>query len=347
VTPSRDRLLLAAIATINGISGLWALALLAPLAAGADVETYRRGAIGIQAGVYATGFLYSPLVGVLATPLTWMPSQVAAMCMTGIGLAILAAGVRQETRGLDRVDRVLIAVAVIGFIPVVYELLLGQMTLLIAGAIYLVRDRDGPARGLPMGLALALVPKPVLIPVMVWMLVRRPRATAGAIITAAVVTIAGVLLLGGGIYAKWLAALVETGQIARRGNVSLTALEEPAIVLPVVVLTSLAMLWAIAAEERRGFVASLVGALLIQPFTLMYAASMLLVAVRPALAVAPRASRALAVTANAGVILAFPAWAVAALLAMLPIRARRPGRGAVGTPPDGPPVPGTGHTTPP
>lgn len=347
MTPSRDRLLLAAIATINGISGLWALTLLGPLAAGADVETYRRGVMGVQAGVYAPGFLYAPLVAVLAMPLTWMPSHVAAMFMTGLGLVVLAAGLRHETRGLDRVDRVLISVSVLGFIPVVYELLLGQVTLLIAGAIYLIRDRDGLARGLPMGLALALVPKPVLIPVMVWMLIRRPRATAGAIIGAAVATIAGVLLLGVGIYAKWLAALVETGQITRRGNVSLTVLEEPAIVLPMVVLTSLAVLWAIVAEERRGFVASLVGAMLIQPFTLMYAASMLLIAVGPALAVAPRALRVLAVTANAGVILAFPAWAMAALLAMLPIRARHPVAGGVGTPPDGPPVPVTGRTTPP
>jgi hypothetical protein len=82
-------------------------------------------------------------------------------------------------------------------------------------------------------------------------------------------------------------------------------------------------LWAIVADERRGFVASLAVAMLVAPFTLLYQVSILLVAVRPALAVAPRATRVLALVANPAMLVAFMAWAAAALLSVVPFR-RRP-----------------------
>jgi hypothetical protein len=55
----------------------------------------------------------------------------------------------------------------------------------------------------------------------------------------------------------------------------------------------------------------------------MYAVSILLLAVRPALAVAPRATRVLAFIANPAVLVAFMAWAGAVLLAVAPWPRRR------------------------
>ncbi len=57
--------------------------------------------------------------------------------------------------------------------------------------------------------------------------------------------------------------------------------------VPLTVMAVALALWAIVGDERRGFAAALVSAMLVAPFTLMYQASILLVAVRPALAVAP------------------------------------------------------------
>ncbi len=53
--------------------------------------------------------------------------------------------------------------------------------MLIAAAVYPVRDarRRTPAAS-PLGIALALIPKPLLLPVLLWMLVRRRQALLGA-----------------------------------------------------------------------------------------------------------------------------------------------------------------------
>ena len=54
----------------------------------------------------------------------------------------------------------------------------------------------------------------------------------------------------------------------------------------------------------------------------MYQVSILVVAVRPALAVAPRATRVLALVANPAVLVAFMAWAAAALVSVVPFHRR-------------------------
>jgi hypothetical protein len=88
-----------------------------------------------------------------------------------------------------------------------------------------------------------------------------------------------------------------------------------------------AALWTIVRDPSRGFVAALLAGLLLAPYSLLYAFSILLLAVRPALAFAPRATRALALTASlAGFLLMLTAWSVAGLLACLPLKRPRGGR---------------------
>ena len=107
------------------------------------------------------------------------------------------------------------------------------------------------------------------------------------------------------------------------GNLALTALGNPAVAVPLAIAAVLLALWAIIRDERRGFVAALLVALLVAPFTLMYQVSILLLAVRPALAVAPSATRFLALIANPAVLVAFIPWTGAVLLSVLPWPRRR------------------------
>lgn len=317
-----DRPLLVAIAALNAIFGIAAAWILFPLTFGSDAEIYRRGAQGIHDGLIAKDFLYPPLTGILLTPLTWVSVTVAALAMSLVGLTILVAGVIRETQRLETVDRLLVFVAALGFLPVTYELITGQVTMLIAAALYPVRERDGYARGVALGLALALFAKPLFLPLLLWMLVWRRQALLATIGTAAIVTLAGVVLLGTDIYRLWVDALVGTGQIVRPGNLALTALGSPVLVVPLAIAAAAVALWAIIRDDRRGFVAALLVALLVAPFTLMYQVSILLLAVRPALAVAPSATRFLALIANPSVLVAFIPWTGAGLLAIAPWRRR-------------------------
>ena len=318
---------LVAIATMNVITGIVAAWILAPLSFGADVDFLRRGAQGLLDGTAVPDFVFTPLCAALAVPLALAPPTAAAIAMTTIGMGILVAGIVCETISLPTVDRLLIGVATITALPVVNELQLGQVTMVLAAGVYPARDRDGFLRGVPLGIALALVPKPLIVPILAWMLIWRRQALAGAAVTTAVLTLVGVALLGTDAYAAWIAALEAAGRVNREGSFSIWSGGFSALAVAVAGLVLAAFAWSLT-ESRRGFVAALLVGLLLAPYTLLYAASIMVLAVRPALAVAPRATRALALVMNPVMLEATAAWMGMGLAAAawFPARSRLAGR---------------------
>lgn len=320
------RPLLVAIAALNAITGIAAAVILAPLSFGADAVAFRDGAAAIAAGGFDKDFLYTPLAGLVARPLTWIPPEAAAVLMTALGIGLVVAGVVVETRGLAAIDRVLVLVAALTFIPVVNEVLLGQVTLVFAGALWLIARRPDAVRtGLFLGVAFALAPKPLLLPVFLWLLVRRPRALVG-VLAAGVITLGvGLLLMGLDLHRQWLDVLANTGSVTRRGNLSLWTGGVGTTPLLTATLVAVVALVAILRDEAAGFAAALLAGLLLAPYTLLYSASILLVAVAPALRVSPVATRVLALVANPMVIAAFGIWCVAGLVSMLGATRKRVG----------------------
>ena len=285
--------------------------------------------------------LYSPLMELAARPLTWVSPTTAMVIMTLVGAVIVVAGVTLETVGRARVDRILILIAVLTFAPVVHELLLGQTTLPIAATLYLVARRpDRMRHGIPFGIALALAPKPLLLPILLWMLVWRRQAFTGALLTAVAMTAVGLLALGMDQYRDWIAVLAGAGgatiagtlSLWERGNFSLWPMDLVSIVIACAVVG--ASLWAILRDPERGFVAALLAGLLLAPYSQLYAFSILLLAVRPAYAFAPRATRVLALIANvAGPLLgAMTVWSLTGLAATVPWRVQRQGDGSADMP---------------
>ena len=327
-----------AVAAINAITGLAVALVLAPHVLGDDAGTFRRCAQFASDGRIDCGLLYPPLSALAFRPLTWLSPEAAAAFMSLLGLVILMTGVWLETRGRAPVDRVLVAVAALGFAPVVYELLLGQVTFLIAAALYAVARRTDAFRsGIPVGIALAIAPKPVLLLVVVWMLVWRRRALTAALVVALALTGLGVVLMGTDQYRQWLSVLTGAGgasvsgtfALSLSGNLSLWPLDPAKLALAATVAA--VVLWTILRDPSRGFVASLLASLLLAPYTGLYSATILLLAVKPALLFAPRATRALALTASPALALlpGLGAWSVAGLVACIPIPRRREPSGAV------------------
>lgn len=331
---------LVAIAAMNAVTGLAVAAILAPVAFGQDADQYRSCAELVAEGQASfCGLLYPPLTALVARPLTWLSPTTAGVAMTSIGLAILLAGLVIETRGKALADRVLIAIAAIGFAPVVYELLLGQVTFLIAAAIYpIARRQDAFRNGVPLGVALAVAPKPVLVAMMVWMAVWRRHALAAAVLIGASLTCAGIPLLGSGQYQAWLSVIGEAGRESATGNLALS-LHGNLSLWPINPVTfaiasavAIATLAAILGDCHRGFVAALLASLLLAPYTGLYSLSILLLAVKPALAFAPRVVRVLAVTSNVALVflLASVAWSIGGICGCLPVTRTRKGQSAVG-----------------
>ena len=314
---------------MNAITGLAFAVVLAPGVLGADAATFRRCAQFAADGRLDCGLLYPPLAALAFRPLTWLSPAMAAAIMTLLGLLILTTGVRLETRGRATVDRILVAVAALGFAPVVLELLLGQVTLLIAAALYpLARRADAFRNGIPLGIALALAPKPVLALVVVWMLFWRRRALAAALPVAIALTCLGVVLMGPDQYRQWFSVLTGAGNasvagtfsLSLKGNVSLWPLDP--VRLAVAAVVAAATLWTILRDPSRGFVAALLASLLLAPYTGLYSATILLLAVTPALAFAPRATRILALTTTPALAM-FGAWCLGGLVACFPFPGRR------------------------
>ena len=300
---------------------------------GVDSGGFRECAIVLAKGGDFCGSPYPPVFLLVVRPLTWLTPTAAMVTMTLIGGSILATGVILETRGQPTIDRALVAIAAFGFGPIPYELMLGQTTLLICAGLYPVARRsDGFLNGLPLGIVMALAPKPLLVPVLVWMIVWRRRALAAALVIAILLTGFGLALLGSDQYGDWFAVITGTARqtvagtlnLSSRdmGNYSLWPLTPENIALMAVV--AIATGWAILRDRQRGFVASLFAGLLFAPYSGLYAFSILLLAVKPGLAFAPRATRALALSANlAGAPLHWlTAWSALGLGACLTFRRR-------------------------
>jgi hypothetical protein len=318
--------MLVSVSAINAISGLAELLVLAPLIYGDDADLFRRCAQYLAAGRTDCSFPYPPLTALVARPLTWVTPTGAAVIMTLIGLAILVFGVWLETRGHAAIDRVLLGIAVLGFGPVVHELLLGQTTLLIAAALYPVTRRaDAFRTGIPLGVALALAPKPMLLPVLAWMLFWRRRALATALLAALLVTGLGFALTGVDQYRAWMSVATGFGHVSlagdfAKGNFSLLNHGLTPVAIALAAVVGAVTLWVIARDDTRGFAAALFAGLLVAPYTMLYAPSILLLGVRPALTFAPRATRLLALVANPVILFMFglTAWSIVGLAACVP-----------------------------
>jgi hypothetical protein len=260
-------------------------------------------------------YLYSPLAAALTVPALALPTDVAVVAWLALKIALLAVGTAVATRGLGGIDRQLLGAAVVGFLPILYDLELGNVTVIVlAGLAAIAWTPDRAATGIPLGLILATAPKPQLVPVLVWLAVTHRRALVGVVVTAALATLVGLALTGPVPYAAWVEALrapayLNSGEVI---NLALWSLP-PVVAVP----SALAAIGAFYLALRRGYWPGLLGAicvgLLLAPYTLIYAAGLLPVAAPAAVRASPRAVLGLAMVAPVALVLAFPAWVGLAL----------------------------------
>jgi hypothetical protein len=223
---------------------------------------------------------------------------------------------------LSTLDRVLVAVAAIAFVPTLHDLLLGNVSILITAAVALVAwSGDGYLSGVPLGLVLATVPKPALIPILIWMLLFRRRALMSAVGSAAILSAVSLVILGASTYSAWFQVLLHPYYLGtnQTGNLALGAMLPSFLAWPLIAATVIATIVALRRGEAPGFIACLCAGLLIAPYTMAYGAVLLLLAVRPLARVAPMPTFMLAATGSVGVIIFLPIWVGAILATTLTI----------------------------
>jgi hypothetical protein len=315
VEPETLRRVLIVLATWSAVLGAGVIVALAPSAWATDVRRNLAAATDLTAGRFGEdrGYLYTPLAALLTVAATAIPPAVAIAGWLAARLAIVVAGVRDQTAGWRPVDRFAAGVAAVTFVPTVYDLMLGNVTILIVASVAVVAwSRDRMVAGIAIGLALATIPKPALVPILLWMLVYRRRALVGALVVAAGATVAGLAIVGPGPYLAYLDILRHPDYLdsPQYGNLALTALA-PAIALPLGSVTLLGTLIALRRGEVPGLIACLAAGLLLAPYTMAYGPVMLLLSVRPLLAVRPAWTFILAISGSPLVIVFLPIWALA------------------------------------
>ncbi len=315
---------LVGLAYLTAIVGGFAVVRAAEKVWAVDAERNLAAARALIDGAFGTvpDYLYSPLAAALTVPALALPTDVAVIAWLALKVAVLAAGAAVATRGMRRADRLLLGIALVGFLPLLYDLQLGNVTVIVLAALVaIVWTPDRIVTGIPLGLILATAPKPQLVPVLIWLILAHRRALAGVLVTAALATLVGLAITGPGPYETWIAALRAPAYLNSGAVINLALWSLPPVIA---VAGAVASLGAFFLALRRGYWPGLLAAiclgLLLAPYTLIYGAG-LLPAVAPAVARAsPRASLALAITAPVVLVLAFPVWIglALALAARLP-----------------------------
>ena len=212
------RLILFGVLVFTAALGLGGLATIAPEAWAVDVKVYLAGASAAAAGQFGTveGYFYTPAAAVLTIPATWLPTDLLIIAWLVAGIAIIViATAHVSAVGFPTTDRILLTLLAAAFLPCLYDLQLGNMTIVIAGAVAATAWPEDRARtGIPLGLILATAPKPQLIPVLVWMVIFRRRALTASIATALAVTIGTIAVVGLEPYRTWVATL----RVSRTGR---------------------------------------------------------------------------------------------------------------------------------
>ncbi|MBI3747387.1 MAG: DUF2029 domain-containing protein [Chloroflexi bacterium] len=312
------------LAFLSVLIGTFAIIRAAEKVWAADIHRNLDAAIALQNGAFGTtpDYLYSPLAAALTVPALALPTDVVVILWLVVKVALLAGGVAIATRGLDRTNRVLAGAAVIGFLPILYDLELGNVTVIVLVAIVAIAwTPDRLVTGIPLGLILATAPKPQLIPVLVWLALVHRRALVGAVLTAALALVAGLALTGPDPWATWVSVLRTPAYLTSGPVINLALWSLPlAIALTGAVASMAAGLLALRRGYWPGLIAAICVGLLLAPYTLIYAAGLLPAAAPAITRASPRATLALAITAPVLLVLAFQLWVglLLVLVAFLP-----------------------------
>jgi Glycosyltransferase family 87 len=233
-------------------------------------------------------FRYTPLGALLFVPLVPLSEGIAAWAWLGIKLVVLGVTASWFSRPWTSDRRWVVALAVIAFPPVVHDLVLGNVstiTLLVFLAVARWQDARG---GVAIGLLTVLMPKPHLIPVLVYLAVRRPRDFGIALATMAAGVLLGLLVFGTGPWVEFIGTLREPLERTFTANVGFSGLLGPAGVVIGLVAAIAIFAAGVLVGGARGYGLSIVAGIVAGPYTFIHYLAGTIVAAEPVLRTRPR-----------------------------------------------------------
>jgi hypothetical protein len=266
------------------------------------------------------GYLYPPPGATVMMPLAALGPETGLWAWFAIKVAIVLWCVVDATRGAGWPVRALAIAFVATLTFVLDDMWLGNVSILMTAAIYLAVSRDRPWAAIPLGICLAALAKPFLVPFLLWMLVFRRRSALSALATAAAMTVVAVVVMGPGSYRAYVEALTSATRIDLSYSMGLSGVA-PALLVPasVAALAVFVILLLRSRDESSLLVWSLLVGLVAAPYVTLYSVVPVLAGmpmfarVHPSRAllfaalVAPASLVALMAATVLGLVIAFPA----------------------------------------
>ena len=153
------------------------------------------------------GYFYPPLGALVALPFAEIGEDAGLWVWFALKVAIVLWCVADATRAAGWIVRAAAFAFVLTSAFIFDDLWLGNVSIVMAAAIYIAVSHDRPAASVPLGIVLAAVAKPFLLPVLLWMFVYRRRSAVTTVVTALVATAFAVLAMGPAVYRDYLQAL--------------------------------------------------------------------------------------------------------------------------------------------
>ena len=233
-------------------------------------------------------FRYTPIGALLFAPLVPLSEDGAAWAWLFVKLGVLAvtaAWFSNRWRG-DR--RVLVALLVIFFPPIVHDLVLGNVSTITVLALLAVARWHDWRGGVAIGLVSVLMPKPHLIPVLAYLALRRPRDFLASLATIGVGVVIGLAIFGIDPWLDFLATLREPLERTFTANVGWSGLLGPAGVVVGLVIGVVVFMLGVRMGGARGYGLSILAGILAGPYTFIHYLSGTLIASEPVLRTRPR-----------------------------------------------------------
>jgi hypothetical protein len=217
------------------------------------------------------GNLYPPPGAYLLAPLAPLGAESGLWAWFAIKVAIVVACVLDATRGRPLAVRLIAFAFMATSLAILDDLWLGNVSIVLAAAIYLAVSRDRPWAAVPLGVALALVAKPFLLPVVLWFVVYRPRSALAMLAAAVLVSVVAVVRMGPGVYRDYVEALRAATGIDLSYGQGLAG-QAPGLLIPASVLAGLVfvgLLWK-SRDESSVLMWSLLLGLVAAPYVVPY-----------------------------------------------------------------------------
>jgi hypothetical protein len=233
-------------------------------------------------------FRYTPLGALPFVPLVPLNEMVAAWAWLAFKVVVLIGVAAWFSQPWEGGRRWLVALLVIAFPPIVHDLVIGNVsTITLLVFLTLARWRDARG-GIAIGLLTVLMPKPHLVPVLIYLAIRRPADFVVALATSAAGVVIGLLVFGIDPWLDFLRTLKEPLERTFTANIGFSGLFGPAGVVIGLVAGIVILAASILLGGSRGYGLSIIAGIVMGPYTFIHYLAGTIVAAEPVLRTRPR-----------------------------------------------------------